>query len=379
MRYASAMAANPPAPAPLLPSLDLGRFLAALLVALFHMGITVDHLANQSPFDGVYRGGHSGVNYFFVLSGFIIMHVHRADLGQIARLGTFARKRIVRIVPLLWFTMIGWGLVRLYVPGGTGGMLRPSSILFDCLLLPHDGESVIGAVWTLRREAVFYLLFGLVIADRRVGIAALLAWQVAIVVNAIRPFFFWGPEPDMLLGIQNLGFGAGMVLAVIVRRRPLPAPRLLMVAGAGLFVATMVAEWWHGDPARPEDIGLSLSLDALLYLGGSILVVAGMASADLARPRPRDRLTAILGDSSYALYLTQGPVGSVAIRLLRPLWPFLSAEVLTLLLTVIVVLAAIAINRWIEKPIARRLRGMSADRRARIARNAPAEDLTRRS
>lgn len=351
---------------PQLPSLDLGRFVAALLVALFHMGITVDHFRGQSPIDGLYRGGHAGVNYFFVLSGFIIMHVHRADLGRPRRLAAFARKRVIRIVPLLWFTMIGWGLVRLFLPGGTGGALRPSSIVLDCLLLPHDGESVIGAIWTLRREVVFYLLFAVMIVDRRAGLAALLAWQGAIVANTVHPFFFWGPEPEMVLGVQNLGFGAGMALAMLVRRHALPAPRLLIAVGAGVFAATMIAEWLYGDPARPEDIGLPVTADALLYLAGSTLVVAGMAAADLARPRPRGRMTAILGDSSYALYLTQGPVGSIAIRLFRPLWPVLSAEALLLLLTITVILAAIAINRWIERPIVRWLRGTGGGRGARI-------------
>lgn len=339
-----------------LPSLDVGRFYAALLVALFHMSITTFNFTGIRPFDMALFGGRSGVNYFFVLSGFIIVYVHRRDIGVPGRVMPFFRKRVVRIVPLLWATMIGWGAIRILAPGGTGVPLPPLSILLDCFLIPHKSEQVIGAIWTLRRELVFYLLFALVLVDRRAGIWALIAWQAAVVVQAIHPFFRLGPEPEMLLGIENLGFGAGMALAVLVPTRPLPCPHLLIWAGAGLYAATIASEWWVGADWDHGEMAVESVPHTLLYFLASSLLVAGMVSRDVVAAPRTSRVASILGGSSYALYLTQGPVGSIAIRAYKPLWHILPAEALLLLLTLTTILVAIAVNRLFEKPIARLLR-----------------------
>lgn len=343
-----------------LPSLDLGRFAAAFLVVLFHMGITVDNFLGAAPFAMAFRGGHSGVAYFFVLSGFIIVYVHRMDVDHSDRIGTFARKRILRIVPMLWMTMIGWGVVRLMLPGGTGNRLDPFAILWDCLLLPHHGESVIGAVWTLRREVIFYLLFAVVIFSRRLGLPLLILWQIGVVVQAIHPFFALGPEPQMLFGIHNLGFGIGMLLALYLPSRPLPHYRAAMIAGALLYIAVMAIEWRLGGPQIETALPLGETLNTLLYLAASGLLVAGMVSRDiLAPPRP-SAIGTRLGDCSYALYLTQGPIGSIAIRLLKPIWTLVSPEILMLILSAITIIVAILVNIWLEKPLSSMLRRISA-------------------
>lgn len=343
-----------------LPSLDLGRFVAALLVVLFHMGITVYNFLGVEPFDMAFRGGHSGVSYFFVLSGFIIVYVHRADIGESAKLGTFVRKRILRIVPLLWMTMIGWGAVRLLLPGGTGNPLQPLAILWDCLLLPHRDESVIGAVWTLRREAIFYLLFAIAIVRPGIGIVLLVVWQLGVVVQAIHPFFTLGAEPQMLFGIHNLGFGIGMALALVVPRRPFAHHRWLIALGCTLYVATMAVEWRFGGQGATIDAGATDLLGTLAYLFASSLIVAGMVSRDLLVPRQGSALRARLGESSYALYLTQGPIGSVAIRVFQPIWGLVSPEVLMLLLSATTIVGALAINQFVEQPLRRFLSSRSA-------------------
>ncbi len=353
------MASTPPRPANL-PSLDLGRFVAALLVAFFHVGITVFHFVGTVPFAGFFRGGHSGVAYFFVLSGFIILYVHRRDLGERQKLGDFARKRVIRIVPVLWATMIGWGLIRLQLPGGTAGRLDPMMILYDSFLIPHPaGDGVIGAIWTLRRELVFYLLFAVAILNRRTGIALLILWQAAIILNLAFPFFHMPPEPEMLLGVHNLGFGIGLLLAATLPRRPLPAPGVMMGIGILLYAAVMLVEWHLGNPSHLELKPMSETVNAIAYLGASALIVAGMVSHDVRRQAERSPASSLLGDSSYALYLTHGPVSSIAIRLLQPLWPWLRSDMLTILLVIISVLFAIMVNRMFERPVARALRSWS--------------------
>ncbi len=341
----------------------MGRFAAALLVAFFHVSITVQHFVGTIPFWGIFRGGHSGVAYFFVLSGFIILYVHANDLDNPGHLANFARKRVIRIVPVLWATMIGWGLIRLYVPGGTTGLLDPWMILYDCFLIPHPmQDGVILAVWTLRRELIFYLIFALAILNRRIGIALLMCWQAAILINLAHPFFTLPPEPDMLLGVHNLGFGIGLLLAWLLPMRPLRYPYAAIGLGVALYGAIMLVEWWIANPSHLEIVPMGQAQNTLLYLAASAVLVAGMVSLGLTRQMKKSPAQTLLGESSYALYLTHGPISSIAIRLLQPFWVQLSAEMLTLLLIAITTASAIAINLWFEKPVARALRSWSNKR-----------------
>src|ERR1039458_2243310 len=67
-------------------SLQYGRGIAALLVCLFHYEGAMNQIQTgsgsleSSGFEFIFRAGHSGVEFFFILSGFIIFHAHRIDL-----------------------------------------------------------------------------------------------------------------------------------------------------------------------------------------------------------------------------------------------------------------------------------------------------------
>jgi len=46
--------------------------------------------------------GHAGVDFFFVLSGFIIFFVHGKDIGKPSRLPHYVWRRFIRIYPVYW-------------------------------------------------------------------------------------------------------------------------------------------------------------------------------------------------------------------------------------------------------------------------------------
>ena len=75
--------------------LDSWRGIAALLVALFHLDIysalySLDFTRNAYLF----------VDFFFVLSGFVITHSYAHRLGTLEEVGTFAIRRLGRLWPL---------------------------------------------------------------------------------------------------------------------------------------------------------------------------------------------------------------------------------------------------------------------------------------
>src|SRR5579871_1076881 len=97
--------------------LQYGRGVAALLVCIFHFERGREQLHPQLTaavgsidFNYIFRAGHSGVEFFFILSGFIIFHVHQLDLGRPARLSTFYLNRAIRILPMYWLITVPIGL-----------------------------------------------------------------------------------------------------------------------------------------------------------------------------------------------------------------------------------------------------------------------------
>ena len=63
-------------------SLQAGRAIAAILVVLYHLGgnIAKEKYFGIKMFSVPFSFGGSGVEFFFVLSGFIILAAHRDDI-----------------------------------------------------------------------------------------------------------------------------------------------------------------------------------------------------------------------------------------------------------------------------------------------------------
>ena len=81
----------------MLRSLQACRAVAALLVVLFHASVGIFNLPKYfgcKPFGPVFDFGFVGVDFFFVLSGFIMVYVHAADFGQPRALGAYFWKRV---------------------------------------------------------------------------------------------------------------------------------------------------------------------------------------------------------------------------------------------------------------------------------------------
>ena len=158
-----------------------------MLVVFYHAGrlISLPQYYDYIPLGNVFGFGHAGVDFFFVLSGFIITHVHRRDLGRPAALGRFCARRFVRIYPLYWVvSAIVIGLA-LFSPDWAT-RLQPSYIIASLLLLPHGQDPLLGVGWTLEHEMLFYLAFAAAIASRRLGFVLMAAGAAAAMAPARR-------------------------------------------------------------------------------------------------------------------------------------------------------------------------------------------------
>lgn len=346
-----------------LPSLDLGRFVAAALVMFFHYSYTILTFTGAQPFALLFRAGHAGVEYFFVLSGFIIAYAHRKDLGQPGRIGSFFAKRAIRILPMLWLTLIVWGTLRAMMPSETtNGLTGFRTLVLDMLLIPHDGTLILGVTWTLTRELVFYLLFSICLINRNIGIAVLAAWQAGIVVCAIftLPLGIWTAQ---FFDIHNIGFGIGLAIALsgaLSRARAI----LVAIIGCAMFTCLMLVEWRVGGQPDVDALPLGMLMSPTLYSLAAGVLLFGLAAYDQRQPRPERKLVRYLAGSSYVLYLTHGPVSSLLVRLIARLPFHLPAEILFVLMSLAGVAAALVLHLFLERPIMHWLRHRLVRRRA---------------
>ena len=65
-------------------SLQVFRGMAALAVVAHHAALSTDAFVQSMPegWQRLFDLGALGVDFFFVLSGFIIMHAHRGEVGN---------------------------------------------------------------------------------------------------------------------------------------------------------------------------------------------------------------------------------------------------------------------------------------------------------
>ena len=302
----------------------------------------------------------AGVDIFFVISGFIIVHAAGPLYGRPGARGRFLAHRIARLVPLYWLVTglyLALGLAMPALLSGEGGPPDAARTLASFLFWPMarpDGAvlPLYGLGWTLNYEMAFYALFALGLGFSRRGAVAWLVGALALVVLAGQltpappvPLAFWS-DPIVL----EFAFGAGLGLLRAEGVR-LHAPSRAALAAAGLFGLALA-------PSEPALRPLAWGLPAAFLVAAAVLgrdrpeSVPGGGAARLLGAAER------LGDASYALYLLHPFVlravreGLLRTGLAAPLGPWPSL----VLMVVLTLPAALLVPRLVERPLTRLVR-----------------------
>src|SRR5690349_6810235 len=145
------------------------RGFAAMAVVLFHLdGFTLSYL-NHSLFHFSY--GIMGIDFFFVLTGFIITYIHLKETQHHGSVKKFLLKRFVRVYPLYWVVLvliIGLESPEFYDKPTLITAINPATpeglvnIIKNIVLFPlPDSSMPVGLAWGLSHAIAFYLLFAL--------------------------------------------------------------------------------------------------------------------------------------------------------------------------------------------------------------------------
>ena len=353
---------TPPPPRPALDSLQAGRAFAALAVLLFHVELALalpQYLGRDTL--PVFRSGYSGVHFFFVLSGFVILMAHRGDIGRAGRLGTFVWKRVRRIYPPLWAALLIVVPATLMLPLLNNGVgFSVLDVLSAAALTPDTHDPLLSVIWTLRHEALFYAVFGLILWRPKIGLALAAVWMA---LSATLPWLGIDGWLRFFFTSQHLLFAFGAAAFLAFERGRIPLPGLVMAAGLLLFATT-----W----AIPV---MKLPLNGIIgnwaFGLGAALAIVGAASLERARGLPVPRWLAFLGEASYAIYLAHAPVVYAAAASALAVAPQLrETPVLLFVLVAAVSLAAgVAFHLGVERPLLARLPHAPP----RLAENRPAD------
>ena len=315
--------------------LQAGRALAALAVVTHHAAGSAGAFTSSLPagLAAVLRMGYLGVDFFFVLSGFIVYHT-AAGMTAATGVRKYALQRSIRIFVPYWPIGLGMAAVYVLVPAvGTGD--RVWSWLESATLLPLGGGTALAVAWTLKHEVMFYLIFGVGLLFGR-PLAVVCAWMGMVIFSmgfGYRPEHWASDWHSTLLSPINLEFAMGIAAALWYRSgRPIASTVALVC------MVLPVALWLWLD--RPRDMSF--------LVGFGLAVLIAWATA-----RERDRGMAVpqalvfFGSASYAIYLIHLPILSLTARLAGT-WPqALIGGV------IIAVLGGVVYHLIVERPLLR--------------------------
>lgn len=340
-------------------ALDGLRGVAALIVMIYHCRGWVSADAQWH--------GYLAVDFFFLLSGFVIAHAYGARIAE-RRLSfsQFIAARVIRLYPLIVLGAI-MGTAGFIFEGiekhWLGLCVRAIAALpFGMLALPQfflqEPFQPNGPIWSLFFEIIANIAFFFVVprlSTRLVAIlATVLGFALALAIRSHGQVSFGWLWPTMPLGLLRVAFPfvTGVLLQRLHRdgRLRLPAAPIWVLAPVlAVALAMPVLGSWRGE--------IFYTLAALFLI---FPLIVASASNDVPSPR-WSRISALSAEISFPLYLVHAPI----LHVLGEISGFMALPLIIRLPSAIAlcIATALAAGRLYDEPTRRWLRKQQAARR----------------
>jgi peptidoglycan/LPS O-acetylase OafA/YrhL len=291
--------------------LDCLRAVAVLLVLGRHMQFPETAPAFLATW---YRGGWTGVDLFFVLSGFLVSGLLFREYRERRTLSVrrFLVRRSLRIYPAFYTLLLGTWLLSLMLAFPRTGV---AAYLAEMFFIQNYHHGVWPHTWSLAVEEHFYLGMPLVLLwllraggtdpFRRLVIMVPTVVIGVLLVRAVHAWYYPFVSRTHMFAthLRADALWAGVLLAYFYHfhratfERVVGSRRLLLLTlGVACFVPAFsfpLRTWFN------HTVALSLNT-----VGGVLLVSAGVGTR---LPAPA-RLPAAVGSESYSIYLWHFPV-----------------------------------------------------------------------
>lgn len=298
------------------PALDGIRAFAVLAVLARHGGY------------GAYPGGFLGVDVFFVLSGFLITSLLLEEWSKSGRiaLGAFYGRRARRLLPALFVTLFGVGLLYLAVPSLERGIGYVRSAFFVTFYSGNwvaggdPGIGILEHTWSLAIEEQFYIVWpALVIIALTLHARPVTLLTVVLALAATSVGMRWLTTLGLFPGssyFSTYNHADGLLIgcAVAVARGMSPLRAVLLHIGSktpvalGAFLFLLLI---------PIFVDYSMSVTYFAVLSGAAIASAVLINHAISAPTSpitaslASRVSQWIGRRSYGLYLYHVPVFSL--------------------------------------------------------------------
>lgn len=305
------------------------RGVAALMVIWYH----VFEAFATSPIDQRFNHGYLAVDFFFVLSGFVISYAYD-DRWHRMSVKDFFKRRIIRLHPLVVIGAL-FGVITFMIQGSVqwdGTKVSPSWIIISLLLslflipaLPGSGAEVRGngemfplngPSWSLFFEYIANIFYALFL--RRLPIRALasvvIATGIGLAYYSIAGLSGYGNlgvgwsllDNNLLGGSLRImfSFSAGMLVSRIFK--PSKIKGAFWIASAAIIILLSIpyvgnenSTWING---IYDSVVVILIFPLLVFMGAS-----DYSNKSKSSSKSLQKIYRFLGDISYPLYIIHYP------------------------------------------------------------------------
>ncbi len=346
------------------------RGIAALLVVMYHLRGYIDGPAYLDAGERLFGSAACGVDLFFVISGFIMVHTTWRSVATPRAALEFWIKRLARIWPV--YVLLTFAYL---IAAGHLSTTRWVELARAFAFLPQHklgppffGFAPLGVGWSLPYEVVFYLMFGAALFAGRwrwpAFVGLFLAFVIAIpmaisgTVQTSAYAEYAGPKLLRLAANPMMWeFALGVAIGLVYRSRLQLRDRRVMGSIVALAVAAEIWQYGSGFHSGQGPLGWGLVL--------AIMVLA-LAMWNKTNPIAMPRALVRLGDISFSLYL----VHPIAIALLIRWLPDQTGVPFIIAATTLAIVLSAWSFRYLERGLAEWVRDrlLSRVRAARPSR-----------
>jgi len=303
--------------------LDGLRGVAAIIVVIFHI---LEAFAGGIRFDLIINHGYLAVDFFFLLSGFVVAYAYDDRWGKMTQ-WDFYKRRLIRLQPMVVMgSLIGAALFYL----GSGNLFPIIAgtplwklflvMLVGCTLIPlpismdirgwQEMHPLDGPAWSLFFEYIANILYALVVRRfSKIALSVLVFLSACLLIH----YTVMGPQGDVIGGWSidknNMYIGFTRLLypffaGVLLSRMG----KLIQLKGgfwiSGGLITLILCVPRVGGSTHLWANGLYESVAIILLFP---LIVAIGAGSNISGQRSL-RICRILGNISYPLYITHYPL-----------------------------------------------------------------------
>jgi exopolysaccharide production protein ExoZ len=303
-------------------SIQLLRGVAAVFVVLSHALITIGSQTASVEVPNALLGsyynlatfGSSGVDVFFVISGFIMVLTTYKFWENGVDIKLFIIKRLSRIYPIWWFFLV-ITIVIMLLRGALQGStyvgdvfaLESEWLLRSFFLLPTYKPNggfgpILGLGWTLIFEVYFYTIFTLCLLFK--GYKILVILTIYFLLSVLCGFFY--ESSNVFFKVMThpllLEFILGCWTAFLCINKRFVRPKLavfLLFIGLMVLCSSIFFDLFGG------------KLDSLrvIYWGiPSVLIVYSLVVLEFEKRISVPCFLSKLGDASYSIYLSHSAI-----------------------------------------------------------------------